>query len=414
MEHLHRKALPILLLLLIVPACAGNIHNTALITRAPSLPRSTPWDLAALSHPPAMTWIDDTGPIRSLTYRGEPFKGAATSVFAYYASPATLEGRTASRGEFPAIVCVHGGAGKAFSEWVQLWAERGYAAIAMDLTGRGADGERLADGGPDQIHEIMFYAVDDPVTEQWFYHGVANVILAHSLIRSFSEVDPSRTGVTGISWGGFLTCIVAGLDNRFAAAVPVYGCGFLYENKAWAGIFSPMTPVQRDRWVTLFDASRYVGSASMPVFFLNGTNDFAFFLDIHQKTCQLVNSPRNIRLSVEMKHGHVEGWEPIEIDRFMDQYLRGGPPLPVIELPSRSGSLVAAPVSKDTPISTASRVYTTGKGPLNSCTWETTPAEIANGLITAKTTPEGTTMWFFIVKDTMGAMVSSEVVFEGR
>jgi len=29
--------------------------------------------------------------------------------------------------------------------------------------------------------------------------------------------------VTGISWGGYLTCIVAGIDDRLKAAVPVYG-----------------------------------------------------------------------------------------------------------------------------------------------------------------------------------------------
>ena len=64
----------------------------------------------------------------------------------------------------------------------------------------------------------------------WSYHAVANVIRAVSLIRSFKAVDPSRVGITGISWGGYLTCIVAGLDERLAVAVPVYGCGFLHEN----------------------------------------------------------------------------------------------------------------------------------------------------------------------------------------
>ncbi len=33
------------------------------------------------------------------------------------------------------IVLIHGGGGTAFSDWVWLWAKRGYAAIAMDLSG---------------------------------------------------------------------------------------------------------------------------------------------------------------------------------------------------------------------------------------------------------------------------------------
>ena len=48
------------------------------------------------------------------------------------------------RGPLPAMVLVHGGGGKAFREWAELWAERGYVALAMDLAGHGPDGKRLA------------------------------------------------------------------------------------------------------------------------------------------------------------------------------------------------------------------------------------------------------------------------------
>ena len=115
----------------------------------------------------------------------------------------------------PGIVLVHGGGGTAFSEWAEIWAKRGYAAIAMDLAGRGAERKRLEDGGPDQTAADKFGAIDGPLTDQWTYHAVANVILAHSLLRRFDEVDVDRTALTGISWGGYLTCIVAGLDQRF-------------------------------------------------------------------------------------------------------------------------------------------------------------------------------------------------------
>ena len=84
----------------------------------------------------------------------------------------------------------------------------------------------MPDGGPNQGDDEKFGSIDKPPTEQWSYHAVAAAIRGHSLIRSFPEVDAQRTAVTGISWGGYLTCIVAGLDSRFKAAVPVYGCGF--------------------------------------------------------------------------------------------------------------------------------------------------------------------------------------------
>ena len=85
-----------------------------------------------------------------------------------------------------------------------------------------------------------------PREDQWTCHAVADVILAHSLIRSLPEVDPERTGVTGISWGGYLTCIVAGVDRRFKLAVPVYGCGF-YRDTAFEGELQKLRPEGADR-----------------------------------------------------------------------------------------------------------------------------------------------------------------------
>src|SRR5690606_33907498 len=132
----------------------------------------------------------------------------------------------AGEGPFPAMVLVHGGGGKAFPEWARLWADRGYAAIAMDLSGRGPDGERLPDGGPEQSDGEKFRDFEpDEAGRMWSYHAVAAAVRAHSFLAARPEVDGDRIGVTGISWGGYLTCIVAGIDDRVKVAVPVYGCG---------------------------------------------------------------------------------------------------------------------------------------------------------------------------------------------
>src|SRR5207248_5347206 len=126
--------------------------------------------------------------------------------------------------------------------------------------------------------------------DHWVYHSVANVIRAHSLLRNQPGVDATRIGLTGISWGGYLTCIVAGLDRRFGCATPVYGCGFLQTNSAWVdrGHFAAMTEAQRQRWHDWCDPAVYIGRATMPMLFVTGTNDFAYPLDSHQRTYALV------------------------------------------------------------------------------------------------------------------------------
>jgi hypothetical protein len=63
---------------------------------------------------------------------------------------------------------------------------------------------------------------------------VTAALNAHSLLAAHPAVDADRIGLTGISWGGYMTCVVAGVDPRYKFAVPVYGCGFLALNSAWS------------------------------------------------------------------------------------------------------------------------------------------------------------------------------------
>ena len=131
-----------------------------------------------------------------MLYAGEKYRGKPTRVFAYYASPKTLG--KGGDDNVPGIVLVHGGGGTAFANWVELWAKRGYAAIAMDLAGCGEGRQRLPDGGPNQSHTEMFSTIDEPLENQWSYHAVANVVRGHSLRRSFKEVDADRIALTGL------------------------------------------------------------------------------------------------------------------------------------------------------------------------------------------------------------------------
>jgi len=411
-ETMRRYTLPFVWMLVwMAPGCSVSPTDRELICPASSLPASTPWDLADLSESPAYEWSDRESTVWSLYYEGQAYQGKATRVFATYASPATLDPGASANETFPAVVLVHGGGGTAFKEWAELWAQRGYAAIAMDLAGCGPERKRLPDGGPNQSDDEKFGAIDQAPEDQWTYHSVANVILAHSLIRSFAEVDARRTAVTGISWGGYLTCIVAGLDNRFQAAVPVYGCGFLHENSVWLSRFSRMSPQQKEKWVRLWDPSMYIGSAVMPVFFVNGTNDFAYPLDSYRKTYGLVKSPRQFRITVKMPHSHQQGWAPEEIGLFIDQQLKAGVPLATVTQPQRIEGKAQARVSSETSLVSAQLHYTTGTTPINELDWVSIPAHLDGSRVVSPVVPDTATIWFLTVTDSRGAVVSSELVF---
>jgi len=366
------------------------------------------WDLARLSQPP-QCWPAEgfSGPgVRAVFFQGLPYQGRQTRVFAWIGLPEVAPGA-----RVPGVVLIHGGGGTAFDSWVRRWTARGYAAIAMDTCGcvpKGSYGkwERHDLGGPpgwggwDQI--------DHPREEQWTYHAVADAILAHSLLVSLPEVDPSRSGVTGISWGGYLTCIVAGVDSRFKFAVPVYGCGFTNEH-TFAASVNRLGPDGSARWMRWWDPSVYLPHAAMPIGWVTGSNDFAYTFNALQKSYRLPAGPRTLCIRLRMPHGHGDAGEgPQEIFTLADSILKQGVALARLTGQGRDGNQVWATFDSQCEIKKAELNVTRDLGKWPDRKWDALPAQLdATGRVTA-TLPEGTTVYYLNVFDARDCVVSTE------
>lgn len=384
----------------------------AIFFSSASFGASVSWDRERLSQPPVTYPAETVEPgVQALFYEGVSWKGKPTRVFAYYGVPPHATGT-----KLPAVVLVHGGQGSAYAEWVRFWNKRGYVAIAMDHFGnmptvatveapyriqrpRNPNGGPSGDGG--------FSQVDEPIEDQWTYQGVAAIILANSFLRSQPEVDAERIGLTGISWGGFLASIVAGVDPRFRFVVPVYGCGFIGDNPSWPPAFHSMNPVQAKKWSELWDPSHFLPQAQMPMLWVNSTNDIAFSLSAWQKSTDLPVGPQTRVLRVRMPHKQSEGATPPEIAAFADAILGAGKPLAKVGniVQSKKG---AASLSFQfaTTIKKAELNYTKDLGIWQERRWETIPASLSGNSAKAKL-PDGTQAYFFNLTDDRGLTVSS-------
>ena len=381
----------------------------------------SPWNLSRFSEPPkvypAAAPQDST--LRAVFYEGPPWKGNPTRIFAWYGIPATKSGE-----RVPAIVLVHGGGGTAFADWVKLWNGRGYAAIAMDTCGsvptRGVGEPGGAPNRPRHEYsgppgwDASFDQVDWPVEDQWTYHAVASILLANSLLRSFPEVDPKRIGLTGISWGGYLTSIAGSVDSRFRFAVPVYGCGFLGEDSYWAPELARRGEKGR-RWLELWDPSVYLKHAKIPFLWVTGTNDFAYPLDSLQKSYRLPRSPRTLAIRLRMPHGHEPGETPAEIHVFAEHHLKSGAPPAQVRQQGRKSRRVWVKYKSQSPIVRAELNYTLDSGVWEKRRWESAAAAVDAAHSTAAATlPEGTAVYYFNLIDERGIVVSSEHEVSGR
>jgi dienelactone hydrolase len=321
--------------------------------------------------------------VKALLYESVPFRGKPTKVFAYYSAPSG----PVPPGGWPAVVLVHGGKGTAYPDFVKVWNSWGYAAISMDRYGKlppVKDGAMISKELKDRQNVDDGWTEDESSThrdETWHYHSVAQILLAHSLIRSFPEVNPEKIGVVGASWGGVHASIAAAVDGRFKFAAIVYSAVF------------EKVETKMEWW----DPGKFLSSIRIPTLWVKGTTDANFPSRNWQHAVNLCGGGPVSSLVVGL--GHADNGQIYPINRrFADSIIKGGTPLPKVGKIEQSGKLVSASVASVDPIVHAELCYTCDVGSDPKQVWKTLPASMSDGHVSAEL-PAGTTYFFINVFD---------------
>jgi dipeptidyl aminopeptidase/acylaminoacyl peptidase len=171
--------------------------------------------------------------------------------------------------KYPLILHVHGGPhgqyGYRLSGYFQEHAANGYAVLFTNPRGSTGRGQAFSDG---VVGDIGGGDYQDVMTG-----------LDYAIGR-YDYIDSKYMGVTGVSYGGYLTNWITTHTNRFRAAVPISSISNLIgqwsegSNPLW--FESDMEVMPFENYELAWDVSplKFIHGASTPTLFVNGRWDF--------------------------------------------------------------------------------------------------------------------------------------------
>ena len=390
-----------LALLLTVTAYADNAEDKATaealagLTTAPTVYES---DFSTGQSTETVTSLSP-GDHKTIFFDSEDYEGNPTRVHAWVSIPATAS----ATNKVPAVVLVHGGGGRAFETWAQLWADRGYAAISIDTEGNSESSTdirlRHTYSGPSRVG--VYGDSTLPIKDQFMYHAVAGTTLANSLLRSLDFVDADHVGVHGVSWGGVITATVIGIDTRFDFAIPSYGSGHMWDAiDNWQRVIRDVT-YYREVW----DPMSRLHKAQMPIQWLSWPTDGTFNIDCQANSYNASPGTDMVTLIPGMGHGHGATWLRADPYEFANSVVQDGKGWCQQQSISRVGNAAAVTFESTRALSAATLIYSQEQGSTTNMTWFEVAvdsfAETSPGIwsITA-TLPEGVTGWYVHVAAT--------------
>lgn len=224
-----------------------------------------------------------------------------------------------------AVLHLPGGGQTVFHSDLVWWAQRGFVAYSFDwqIGAAMVHGEGRCSRWPEGVKSQGSAIEREEQAVMPLAIQAAGVVIDWA--QADDRVDADRIGVTGISWGGYLTWNVCAHEPRVKAAVPVYGCGGLF---AEDHVHRCRLPDELGRvWQSEWDAAAMASRMQAPVCYLSSTNDFFGY---HMAADGLVSAltVAHRRSSDPNNNHHLGPGESALGVAWLRHYLDGGPAVP--------------------------------------------------------------------------------------
>jgi len=218
--------------------------------------------------------------VKEIRYVSSAYKNKPVKIFGYFCYPKNKK-------NLPAVAAIHGGGGYATLARSLKYAKKGYAALSIDLPGKGPlRWKKSRSTGPDMDVSTLLRVSPD-ITYNYLYHAVRAARCAISYLEQQPQVNSKKIAMVGFSWGGVITLLSNGIDKRIASAVPVFGSGYLDQGSTWQGRFDEwMSDANKQTYNKYFDAKNYLKTQHAPTLYMTGSNDHCYYIPNFIKSYQ--------------------------------------------------------------------------------------------------------------------------------
>jgi len=267
---------------------------------------STPLDAQTLK-----TTEQDGVVIEEVTFHVEMDGDKRVDTFAYFVYPKGARG-------LPAVIWNQSGLAPADTNMAMYGVKRGYAMLCLDYP-------NLGDGYRSTVKYMInsTLVMTDDIRQAPIAHGAIAALKAVTFLQSRPEVDKTRIGMCGNSWGGFFSTLMAGLDPRLKACASSFGTGYLQLGCAWfRGVPDAATAA---RWGATLDPGWRLASSKTPMLWVASTNDNFYWLPAMMQSYATAAGDKHLSIMPNWDH-ESPGSVGQQFD-WLDAYLLGKTPL---------------------------------------------------------------------------------------
>ena len=261
--------------------------------------------------------VDENGlTIRKFRYHSRNKKNL---IYAILVTPQDVTGK------LPAVMFYHAGGSRAETEEsaAKYFAKKDFIGMAISIPSFCNNcSETIVEGNPNNRSEEARLNVEGGPENSALADSMIAALEGFNFLAAHPNVDSANMGVTGTSWGGYTTTMMAGLlTNKVKAAYSIYGSGYWDRGSFWSPYLAKLSPENLETWLTYYDAGRRANTITASYYIDAPTNDTYFWPEAVQGTLDAIPSNKNHSFNPNRNHSQANSKSRYQ---WMAHYLKGG------------------------------------------------------------------------------------------